>query len=271
MSFIYAMSDIHGFYRELYERIDQLGNFQPMMDGKDKLIFLGDYIDGGENSFKTIEMIFIWQEGYPENIIALRGNHEDMFIDFLDEKDDAWLGADVDFKTSKTFLNEGQFEKVKELAIEGNLRKVYSYVRECIKKNHKDLINWMRKLPYFYETDNQIFVHAGVDEEAEEWWKVGTPDYYFVGKYPATTGKFYKDIIAGHIGTSSISGDPEFYDIYFDRQSHYYIDGTVEISGSIPVLSYDEKKKEYYSLEELVDRKRGRDDRLKVCGKLRQI
>lgn len=268
MSFIYAMSDIHGFYREIYKRLDQLGNLQPMMDGKDKLILLGDYIDGGVDSLKTIEMIFIWQESYPENIIALRGNHEDMFIDFLDGKDNAWLGVDVDFKTSKTFLNEEQFEKVKELAIEGNLREVYSYVRECIKKNHKDLINWMRKLPYFYETDNQIFVHAGVDEEAEDCWKVGTQNYYFVSKYPATTGEFYKDIIAGHIGTASISGDSEFHDIYFDGQSHYYIDGTVEISGRIPVLVYDEKKKKYYSLEELEKNIRRRKDRLKVCGKL---
>lgn len=270
MSFIYAMSDIHGYYRELYKRIDQLGNLQPMMDGKDKLILLGDYIDGGTNSLKTIEMIFIWQESYPENIIALRGNHEDMFIDFVDGKDDEWLGADVDFKTSKTFLNVEQFEKVKELAKDGELRKVNSYVRKCIKKNHKDLINWMRKLPFFYETDNQIFVHAGVDEEAEDLWKVGTPDYYFVSKYPATTGEFYKDIIAGHVGTASISGDSEFHDIYFDGQSHFYIDGTVEISGRIPVLAYDEKKKKYYSLEELGGKK-GDEDRFKVCGKLRQI
>jgi serine/threonine protein phosphatase 1 len=273
MSFIYAMSDIHGFLRPLYKRFDQLGNLQPMMDEKDKLILLGDYIDGGTDSLQTIEMIFVWQESYPKNIIVLRGNHEDIFIDFLDGKENAWLGADAGLKTSKTFLNEEQLEKVKELAIEGSLRKVYPYVRECIKKNHKDLINWMRKLPYFFETKNQIFVHAGVDEEAEELWKVGTPDYYFVSKYPATTGKFYKDIIAGHIGTSSISGNLEFYDIYFDGQSHYYIDGTVEISGIIPVLAYDEVKKTYYSLQELTveESRRCRDDRLKVCGKLRQI
>ena len=169
MSFIYAMSDIHGYYREMYKLFDQLGNLHPMMDGKDKLILLGDYIDGGTDSLKTIEKIFILQESYPENIIALRGNHEDMFLDFLDGKDEAWLGADVDFKTSKTFLNEEQFKNVRELAIEGNLRKVYSYVRESMKKNHKDLINWMRKLPYYFETENQIYIHAGVDEEAEDY------------------------------------------------------------------------------------------------------
>ena len=57
-----------------------------------------------------------------------------------------------------------------------------------------------------------IFVHAGIDEEAEDLWEWGTDDYTFTEKYPAQTGRFYNDmkIIAGHIGTAQISGDPRF-------------------------------------------------------------
>ena len=43
-------------------------------------------------------------------------------------------------------------------------------------------------------------------------------------------------IVAGHTGTAEISGDPGFHDIYFDGESHYYIDGTVLESGIIPVI-----------------------------------
>ncbi len=104
---------------------------------------------------------------------------------------------------------------------------------------------WMRKLPLFYETDTQIFVHAGVDEEAEDLWKYGCEDAYFCEKYPWSTGKFLKDIIAGHIGTWSIAGDPKFHDVYWDGESHYYLDGSVHVSHNIPVLKYDIERKRY--------------------------
>lgn len=88
---------------------------------------------------------------------------------------------------------------------------------------------WMRNLPRYYSEGNTIFVHAGIDGEAEDLWEWGTDDYTFTEKYPAQIGRFYNDmkIIAGHIGTAEISGDPRFHDIYFDGESRYYIDGTV--------------------------------------------
>lgn len=54
------------------------------------------------------------------------------------------------------------------------------------------------------------------------------------------------DIIAEHIGTSEISGDPRYHYIYFDGESHYYIDGTVLDSGVIPVLMVDTEENKYY-------------------------
>lgn len=44
------------------------------------------------------------------------------------------------------------------------------------------LIKWLRSPPYYYKIETQIFVQAGVDEEAGEWWETGTPNYTFVGK-----------------------------------------------------------------------------------------
>lgn len=75
---IYAISDIHGFYRELYSRIDQMGNLTPFENGENKLVLLGDYIDRGSESKKILEMIFNWQQFLgDENLVVLRGNHED--------------------------------------------------------------------------------------------------------------------------------------------------------------------------------------------------
>ena len=106
----------------------------------------------------------------------------------------------------------------------------------------------MKSLRRFYATERQVFCHAGIEEDAEDMWEWGTDDYTFTEKYPAQIGHFYMDIIAGHIGTAVISGDPSYHDIYFDGESHYYIDGTVLDSGVIPVLMVDTETNKYYKV-----------------------
>lgn len=117
--------------------------------------------------------------------------------------------------------------------------------------NDNVIIDWLKSLPYYFETDTQIFVHAGIDEEAEELWKYGSENYYFCSKYPHTTGKFIKDIIAGHISTSEISGKSNYHKVYWDKQSHFFIDGDTPISKIIPVLKYDTILKKYSSFEKI--------------------
>ncbi len=71
-----------------------------------------------------------------------------------------------------------------------------------------------------------------------------------MSKFPAETGTFYKDIVAGHIGTASICGDRGFHDIFWDGKNHYYCDGTVNVSKRFPVLVYDSDTDKYYSLND---------------------
>ncbi len=96
-------------------------------------------------------------------------------------------------------------------------------------------------------------MHAGINEEAGALWKWETGDSIFVGKYPAEIGKIDgldMKVVAGHVSTAEISGNPEYYDIYFDGESHYYIDGTVLESGIIPVLLVDTEEDKYYRVTE---------------------
>ena len=80
------------------------------------------------------------------------------------------------------------------------------------------------------------------------------------GKYPPSIGHFYKDIIAGHVAASHLARDFRFRDIFYDGESHYYIDGSAAKFGRILCLAYDEKPEKYYQLEE--------DGCLKeICGK----
>lgn len=246
---IYAMSDIHGQYDLLAKRIEQI---RPLLKGDNRLVLLGDFIDRGNRSYECIKLAYdLEQEFGRDKVIVLKGNHEVWFEEFLFCNEDVWLAEDKDFFTSGTFLTKEQF---KELDVLPNRDVRIEYVKKCIKENHKQLLVWMRKLRLFYETDTQIFVHAGVDEEIPEdeaeWCTIGTPDYVMTGKFPPSIGHFYKEIIAGHVAASHLAGDLSFNGIFFDGESHYYIDGSTAKFRRVLCLAYDEKEEKYYQLEE---------------------
>ena len=257
---IYAMSDIHGClgaFQKAMEKID--------LSGDNKLVLLGDYIDYGPESGQVLRYVYELQQQYgAEKVIVLRGNHEEMFLEWLDNysgpnagKPDEyalipyndWLSTDRDYATFRTLLTEEQWAHFQQLARTETGDSLNTKAVQMILSANAELMKWLRKLPYYYETEKQIFVHAGIDEEAGDLWKLATEEYMFVSKFPATKGKFYKDIIAGHIGTATASGIPGYQGVYFDGQSHYYIDGSVSASGCVLILTYDEKTEKYSELK----------------------
>ncbi|MBK5242686.1 metallophosphoesterase [Clostridium sp.] len=259
MAYIFAISDIHGFSEPLNEVLSLI---DLSSNEGNKLIFCGDYIDYGTDSCNVLYKIKELTETYPNQVTAIMGNHEYMFLEFLNADDRdiwniEWLGADRDFSTSNTFISSLTREMIgklkAKLGYHNYLFDVAKLVKKDILNNHIQLVKWLKNLPFYYETDCQILVHAGVDEEAEEYWMHGTPEDYFVSKYPATFGKFYKYIIAGHISTSSLAKDKDFHSVYWDGKSHFFIDGETNVSGIIPLLKYDTVSKKYYSFKKQID------------------
>ena len=64
-------------------------------------------------------------------------------------------------------------------------------------------------------------------------------------------GHFYKDIIAGHISTAMLAESKDYHEVYWDGESHYYIDGDVNKTNTIPVLKYDEETGKYSSFTKI--------------------
>lgn len=214
---IYAMSDIHG-EKEAFEDALSVVDFS----SENRLILCGDYIDHAQLHPEFFTYIRKFQKCHEGQVVALMGNHEAMYLEMIDAESDAELfDGDEAF-----FLGDP----------------------ESILLNDRKTIKWLRELPLYYETDTQIYVHAGVDEEAGEYWRVGTANDYFYSKYPETYGAFVKDIIAGHLGTYQMCGECR---VYWDGQSHYYIDGTTERSKFVPVLKYDTETGIYTSFEKI--------------------
>ncbi len=256
---IYAMSDIHGCIEDLREQMKQV-----KLTGDNRIVFLGDYIDYGRSSFQVLQFIWDLQKRYGnEKVIVLKGNHEAMFIEWLENFSkqyspefealayDSWLKTDSEhrFNTFRTFLAEEDFDEFEVFSRKASFVEMNMKAVSLIKEKHKKMIKWIEKMPSFYDTETQIFVHAGVDEEAGEYWKWGTSDDMFLWKHPATFGKFEKDVVAGHIGTGGLAHESNYHDVYYDGESHYYIDGSVYKHGKMLLLAYDESDGKYYQVE----------------------
>ncbi|HSD10614.1 MAG TPA: metallophosphoesterase family protein, partial [Candidatus Binatia bacterium] len=76
-----AVGDIHGCVDELSVLLDAI---QPT--GDDKLVFLGDYVDRGPSSRGVIDLLIELRDSGRCQTVFLRGNHEDMFLDFMGER-----------------------------------------------------------------------------------------------------------------------------------------------------------------------------------------
>lgn len=261
---IYAISDIHGCIYELKQKMSRVE-----LSGKNRIVFLGDYIDYGEYSFQVLQYLYELQQRYgSDKVIVLKGNHEAMFLDWINEYRNPyasetgelmifndWLRTEMEYgsKTVRTFISEQQYRFLEKIARTSSFETINREAADMILSGHGDLIFWIECLPDNYETDKQIFVHAGVDEEAGEYWKWGTSDELFLWKFPPSAGRFYKTVIAGHVGTGAkeLADDDEYHEVFYDGESHYYIDGGVyKKDGKLLLLAYDEAEEMYYSIQD---------------------
>jgi serine/threonine protein phosphatase 1 len=74
----YAIGDIHGCYGKLRNLLDHCMAHCGARDFR--LVFLGDYVDRGEQSREVVELLIETQAQAPDRIVCLKGNHEDMLL-----------------------------------------------------------------------------------------------------------------------------------------------------------------------------------------------
>lgn len=213
---IYCISDIHGHLAEFEEALSLV--LDHLEEPDTQLVLLGDYVHGGPDNRGVLDKIISLQQTYGDKVIPLLGNH------------DRWVltGQSTVDHMIKTYA---------DLANEDGRDEVYD--------------DWLMTLPTYHVEGNTIFVHAGIDEETGENWEWGTSEEIFTDKYPAETGQIEgldMKVVAGHVYTSEISGDPSFNDIYYDGKSHYYIDSDVMSTGYLNVLLVDTDEDKYYKV-----------------------
>ncbi|WP_227474023.1 metallophosphoesterase, partial [Streptococcus pneumoniae] len=199
-----AISDIHGHLDEFLSALSKVD----LSDKNNRLILIGDYIDNGHQSFQVISKIIELEELHPNQIITLLGNHEEWFYDWLILENPTSSSFS---ETIKSFFSPEELTYI----LKSNVNNFEAGVRNEIKNNIKfnPFINWFKKRyrdKRYYETDTQIFVHAGIDEEAGKLWKDLTSSEMFTNKFPITTGGFFKDIVSGHIASWEVAKDKTY-------------------------------------------------------------
>jgi serine/threonine protein phosphatase 1 len=132
----FAVGDIHGQKDKLLSLLAHCEDYSAEV--KTRFVFIGDYIDRGPDSNGVIDILIRLQQSSKE-VICLRGNHEAALLEVLD-------GG-----PSYRFL------------LMGGDATLASYGVQKARDIPAAHLEWMKSLPYYYEDDLRLFVHAGVD------------------------------------------------------------------------------------------------------------
>ncbi|MCI8578412.1 MAG: serine/threonine protein phosphatase [Lachnospiraceae bacterium] len=206
----YIMTDIHGHYIAMRKMLEKIG----FLAG-DRLICAGDYIDRGPESWEMLK----WMESPGENVILIRGNHEQEFAYYVEL-------MRLIFKKGGLNMEDG----TDLLTAYHTARQVSSYfdyygtIKELIRKKEvtfRQLARWaacIRNMPYFYEIQMHgrrcIIVHAGyIEKEGFERLRVMEADgsydspeeFYLKARDDAYVygGVEHGMILAGHTPTTA--------------------------------------------------------------------
>ncbi|MBR4655883.1 MAG: metallophosphoesterase [Oscillospiraceae bacterium] len=158
----YVTADVHGFYTLLYNALTDAGFFED--PEPHKLIILGDLFDRGEEAKMMQDFILRLME--EDQVILIRGNHEDLYVTLVTEDDGKAYSHHVHNGTFDTGLQLTGFDRV------------------MAKIRHWIFAAAARKTPYYqriipamldhYETEHYIFVHGWIPCIYER----GTYSYY---------------------------------------------------------------------------------------------
>lgn len=151
---IYAVGDIHGNLAELDRALRLIEQ-----DGADApVVFLGDYVDRGADSAGVLQRLIDGiKAGRPW--ICLRGNHDRMFLDYLDDgttmhpqvrSGRSWLHDNLGGRATLASYGVDVTAKPRKMREDAQLR---------VPKSHR---KFLRKMPLSYQVGGMIFVHAGI-------------------------------------------------------------------------------------------------------------
>lgn len=209
----FVIGDIHGGLHALKQVIERASiDFD-----QDKVIFLGDYVDGWSQSAELIEFLIGIKIAAKVKPIFLRGNH------------DKWC---------QEWLINGHINKAWQE--NGGRSTMTSYINtgHLVKESHRNF--FLELLDYYVDEENRAYLHAGwitvkglgYDREStyywdREFWKIAfhidaaitnglSKEYYYKGELARY--KQYKEVFIGHSSTQFYECDADFKEFTHPKQ-----------------------------------------------------
>ena len=188
---IYAVGDVHGcleLARDLELKIHEAAEAD---EGRSAILYLGDVIDRGPKSAHVLDHLTRKRAGGLPRL-CLRGNHEQFFLDFLEDPKGSldWL----DFGGRETLNSYGIYETRSSLE-RRSAADIKSLLAASIPEAHAE---YLRVLPHFARGARVLFCHAGVNptrgipEQTAE-------DYMWArDRFLAHSGQFECLVVHGH-------------------------------------------------------------------------
>lgn len=157
---VYAIGDIHG-------RRDLLANLHDhiLADGRDEkniektIIYLGDYIDRGDDSAGVIGLLLDHPlAGFAH--VHLKGNHEEMLLRFLDDVSggEVWLWNGGDATMRSYGLDVPAYDQLSTLSLDG----LAAWQRQLADRIPPAHLDFLRRLRLYHTAGAYLFVHAGM-------------------------------------------------------------------------------------------------------------
>lgn len=145
---IYLISDIHGGLNLLKRLIAHI-------EKESYLIVLGDIIEKGSQSLETLQ--YVMELSNNDNVFVILGNND---IGFLKSLEPTNINS---FIKRANYNKSLVYQMIKYAKLEGD----YSSLQKQIKQIFSKEIRWYESLDILIETDDFIFVHAGIDKRLD--------------------------------------------------------------------------------------------------------
>ena len=166
-----AVGDIHGAASKLDTLLASVRAWiaREAEDSSYRFVFLGDYINRGPDTKRVLKLVQALQA---EGAMCLRGNHEQMMIDALDDPE-----------RRQHFYRSGGLETTESLAT---------------KDAFIEAVEWAKSLPTSFEDERRYFVHAGVRPGATLADQTDIDRLWIRAPFLDFEGPFPKYIVHGH-------------------------------------------------------------------------
>ncbi len=178
---IFVIADIHGCSAELAFLLNYLCDKESLSQ-KDLVVFLGDYIDRGPDSRGVLDILVDFKSDFPSSIF-LKGNHEDMLMDFLG------FGGNL----GHAFLYNGGLETIQSYGIS-----VFSPPNEMMRLLPEEHFSFFNSLESIVSVRDYYLVHAGMNPELGLGSQTGEDLFWIRESFLDAPHEFGKTIVFGH-------------------------------------------------------------------------